>query len=180
MHSYNPLIPAGTQPWDSVELMRVFLKIFKTPQMQIISTLENGQKISTKERSLVIITDNGATQETGILKDFETKTEDSFQPLYLEMTNLNDNLAPLFIPVLIYRNDTSDRIPIPKNLTFSNLQGKSYRLIACQSGSHNHAYAFVKSQDDWVKYNDSSVARVNEEEAFNEMSKMWCVDLSIN
>jgi hypothetical protein len=112
------------------------------------------------------------------LKDPNPLADGSYTSIYHDLKDNKSQLPPLYFPLGVGRDKLNDRKPVTIPQTFicpstSGYSGKKYELIACASSSGSlesgHNYAFVKGDGKWIKYDDSLVVQVTNQEAIQDM-----------
>ncbi len=80
--------------------------------------------------------------------------------------------APLYVPFLIKSCEGEMlEVPILETVTFPNLPGYKYNLVACGLGGNGHAIAILNENITWNEYDDAQVGPISEVEAFKKMKE---------
>lgn len=148
---------------DLREFFTYCLFLFKVSRFNFVYTMANGKKHSSERDHLA-----PGINDAGELNDFELQPEGTYLIKNSEVYDWRTLKEPRFIPVVITRRQATP-VPVPETITFSNLPGCKYNLIACAMGVTGHAISIVKENDRWIKYDDARVTPISQHDAFKEM-----------
>lgn len=146
----------------------LLLEVFKIPQLKYDYVRETGEKKTYETQYLTVDVEQTSTNWDR-LKDFKEKEGYSLETKK-ELLDKETSSAPLFVPISI-RKKIDQNVSIPKVIAFTNLPECKFHLVVGGAGGEGHAYAFVKSNEEWVLYNDAVVKKVSEEEVMSDLSK---------